>query len=110
MARRDNNKDLFHSLSNTHCKNTPVIPALRLLAQIKLENPFQKIEYLCSDYLYQLSELFALILLVINFTPPQNRDVKVYYCIKQHIKAQPHVTAQECLYFLGTGQIFLFQK
>lgn len=110
MARRDNNKDLFHSLYNTGCKNTPVIPAFRILVKIKLETPFRKLRVcpltVCTSELIfctgSSGNLFY-------FTLPENADTKLYNFIKQLSKTQSCVTAWECLYFLETGQIyFLF--
>lgn len=94
MVRRDTNKDLFCSLSNTNCKNTPVIPALRLLAQTNIENPFHKTEYLCSHYLYLWAELFALALQLIYLTFYTTRKYgRVFHFHGQSLPL--HQTAQQ---------------
>ena len=111
MARRDNNTDLFHSLSNTGCKNTPVIPAWRLLAQIKRRKSLSENKYLCSRYLYLWSELFALILQVIYSTLHHQNIWTWNFIIASNSAAKhSHVWPHRNVYFLRTGQIFLFQK
>lgn len=110
MARRDNNKDLFHSLSVTGCKNSPVIPALRLLVQIKLESSFQKIEYFCTIFNYELNFLCWFFRSSIQLYTTRKYGREIYHGVKQHSRAQPCVTAQECLFSGNWTDFFLFQK
>jgi len=42
-----------------------------------------------------------------NFTPPEYMDMKFYHCIKQRSKAQPCVTAQECIFSENWTDIFI---